>query len=175
MATRNHNGKPGTETPRLKDLSTKETARDPSEGRGEAGRFAPGNRVANGQGIKALIRKGLGDPSDERTAELVKEATRIYLAILRSLPSDGPGVRVLVAAQARHTVLGTYYADAAAKAGLDTTAGLKLADAARSHDYTAQRLSVASYDRAAREQASKPKGKSLADLIAERADAQGDK
>lgn len=139
------------ESPRLKDTPALETARKPTVGRGEAGRFATGNRAAIGQGIKALIRKGLGDPSNPATAELVKEATRLYLALLRSLPSDGPGVRQLCAAQARHAMLATHYANEAANAGLATATGLKLAEAARSHDTTAQRLSVTAFDRAVRE------------------------
>jgi hypothetical protein len=161
-------GKLRTETPRLKDLSTQETAREPSEGRTGSGAFAPGNRIAIGQGTKALIRKGLGDPE----SALVKDATRLYLAILRTLPSDGPGVRVLVASQARHTVLAAFYADAAAKEGLESAKGLKLAEASRSHDTTAQRLSVTAYDRAAREQAAKPRGQSLADVLGDMARAE---
>ena len=167
MADRFTHDKARTETPRLKDLNTKETARNPSDGRSGGGRFATGNRIANGQGTKALIRKGLGDPE----SDLTKDATRLYLAILRTLPSDGPGVRVLVASQARHTVLAAFYADAAAKAGLESPQGLKLAEASRSHDTTAQRLSVTAYDRAAREQAAKPRGRSIADMLSERADA----
>ena len=145
-----------TETPRIKDLCLKETVRDPSVGRGAHGHFAAGNPLAIGQGIKALIRKGLGDPKDPQTGALVKEATRLYLALLRSLPSDGPGVRQLAAAQARHAMLATHYANAAAQAGLATKEGLTLAEASRAHDTTAQRLSVTAYDRAVREAAANP-------------------
>ena len=157
MTARFVKGKARTETPRLKDLSLPETARDPSEGRGEAGRFAAGNRASVGQGIKALIRKGLGDPDDEATGSLVREATRLYLALLRSLPADGPGVRQLVASQARHAMLATHYANEAARVGLGTKDGLAMAEASRAHDTTAQRLSVTAYDRAVREAASKPR------------------
>jgi hypothetical protein len=157
MAERFTKNKVRTETPGYEGPSSGETARDPSEGRSSGGRFAAGNRAAVGQGIKALIRKGLGDPSNAATAEMVREATRLYLAILRSLPSDGPGVRVLVAGQARHTVLATHYANEAARIGLATPQGLKLAEAARAHDTTAQRLAVTAYDRAARERSAQPR------------------
>ncbi len=140
-----------TETPRLKDTPKVKTARDPSEGRDKRGQFAPGNRHSIGQGVKALIKRGLGDAANPATRELVREATRLYSAILRSLPSDGPGVRQLVAAQARHAMLATHYANEAATVGLATPEGLKLAEASRSHDGTAQRLAVTAYDRAVRE------------------------
>lgn len=155
-----------TETPRLKDLHVQETARDPSEGRQEHGHFGPDNRISEDQGTKALIRKGLGDPSDPLTGELVRASTRLYRAILRSLPSDGPGVRQLVASQARHALLATHYANEAAKAGFASDRGLKLAEASRAHDTTAQRLAVTAYDRAVREAAAKPKRDPLAWLTA---------
>jgi hypothetical protein len=159
MATRFVKDKARTETPRLKDLSANEPARDPSAGRGEAGRFGAGNRHGIGQGIKALIRRGLGDPENPATAALVKEATRLYLHLLRSLPSDGPGVRQLVASQARHAMLATFYANEAARVGLATDDGLKLAEASRAHDTTAQRLGVTAYDRATREAAARKGGR----------------
>jgi hypothetical protein len=161
MTTRFTKGQARTETPRVKDLHLVETARDPSEGRGESGRFAPGNRHASGQGIKALIRRGVGDPN----TPMGKEALRLYAGLLRALPSDGPGVRQLVAAQARHASLAAYYSAEAAKVGLATDEGLKLAEAARSHDTTAQRLAVTGYDRAVREAAAKnpPKPGEFAD------------
>jgi hypothetical protein len=166
MTTRFVKGKARTETPRLKDLSTPEAARDPSEGRDGGGRFARGNRTGFGQGIKALIRKGLGDPTNEATGRLVREATRLYLAVLRSLPSDGPGVRQLVASQSRHAMLATYYANEAAREGLASDRGLKLAEASRAHDTTAQRLAVTAYDRAVREAAAKGNGKASSILAA---------
>lgn len=166
MTTRFTKGKVRTETPRIKDLSAVATARDPSEGRTAGGRFGAGNRASVGQGIKALIRKGLGDPEDPATEALVREATRLYIALLRSLPSDGPGVRQLVAAQARHAMLATHYANEAAKVGLSSDVGLKLAEASRAHDTTAQRLSVTAYDRAVREAVTKPRQSATAALVA---------
>lgn len=162
MATRFVKGKARTETPRLKDIPQLDpkTARKPSDGRGSGGRFLPGNRLAIGAGIKALIRQGLGDPNDPATADLVRQATRLYLAIMRGLPSDGPGVRLLVAAQARHATLASHYANEAARAGLATPIGLKLAEAARSHSMTAQRHSVTAYDQAVKDANAAPKHQS---------------
>lgn len=163
-----------TETPRLKDLSIKETARDPSEGRQGHGYFGQGNRQAEGQGTKALIRKGLGNAEDPATGRLVREATRLYLAILRSLPSDGPGVRQLVASQARHAMLATHYANESAREGFASDRGLKMAEASRAHDTTAQRLAVTAYDRAVREAAAnkaKNKARPLYEVLADAAAA----
>jgi hypothetical protein len=166
MSQRNVKGKARTESPRIKDTPALKAARNPSDGRAKDGRFAAGNRVGIGAGYKALIRRGLGDASDPATKQLVKEATRLYLALLRSLPSDGPGVRQLVAAQSRHAMLATHYANEAAKVGLATSEGLKLAEASRSHDGTAQRLATTAYDRAVRESNSKKAGRnSILDAI----------
>ncbi|HOU89569.1 MAG TPA: hypothetical protein PLU22_00925 [Polyangiaceae bacterium] len=158
MTARFTKGKARTETPRLKDLPlalVRESAPDPAEGRDEGGRFAPGNRHSVEQGIKALIRRGLGDPSDPTTGELTREALKLYNALRRGLPSDGPGVRQLVAAQARHATLAGFYANEAARVGLATPEGLKLAEASRAHDTTAQRLATTAYDRAVREGAAR--------------------
>lgn len=54
-------------------------------------------------------------------------------------------------------MLATYYANQAAGVGLGSPEGLKLAEASRAHDTTAQRLSTTSYDRAVREAQSRPK------------------
>jgi hypothetical protein len=156
MSGRFVKGKARTETPRAKDIpacliqTAYETGEERSVGRGEGGRVGPGNRLAVGSGFKAQIRRSLGNPDDPATGPLVKEALKMYASILRDLPDTGPQVRPLVAAQARHTVLATHYANLAVKAGLDTAAGMALADAARAHDTTAQRLSTTAFDRAVR-------------------------
>jgi hypothetical protein len=173
VSTRFVKGKARTETPRMKDLPQCVTDRDPADGRTAGGRFGKGNRASIGQGFKALVRKGLGDPDDPAVGELVRQATRMYMAILRSLPSDGPGVRPLVASQARHAVMATFFANEAARFGLATPEGLKLAEAARAHDTTAQRLSVTAYDRAVREAAAKAKPRPCFDITDEdRAEAE---
>ena len=161
MTTRFVKGKGRTETPRIKDLPVSlvrqatETGRKPSDGRRSDGRFDTGNRLAVGAGEKALIKRGLGDPDDPATAELARDALKLYGATLRSLPSDGPVTRQLSAAYSRNATLACHLANLAAKAGLGTPEGLKLAEAARSHDTTAQKLAVTAYDRAVRE-AGKP-------------------
>jgi hypothetical protein len=111
-----------------------ETAPDPSDGRDTRGQFAEHNRAAVGSGFKAQIRRSLGNPDDPTVGELVRDALKMYRGLLRALPYSGPLVRPLVAAQCRHSVLGTHYANLAARAGLDTPAGMKLSDKAGYHD-----------------------------------------
>jgi len=149
MALRVVKGKLRPESPRLKDLALARggTAVDRSDGRAPDGRFAPGNRAANGRSAKALIRRSLGEGADP---EMVRQALTMYYALLRDMPSDGPSVRQLVAARCRHAVMATRFADEAAKVGLATPAGLKLAEQSRAHDLAAQRLAVTSYDLAVR-------------------------
>jgi hypothetical protein len=147
MPLRNVKGKLRTESPRLKDLSLRRTARDPSDGRDEHGHFAAGNRVATDRALKQLCREGL----EGLDAELARDAMTMYRALLRTSPSDGPAVRQITAAQCRHAVMATSFANAAAKAGLATPDGIKLAEQARSHDLAAQRLAVTAYDLACRE------------------------
>jgi hypothetical protein len=157
MALRLVKGKLRPESPRLKDLPVV-TAGQRSDGRAPDGRFAPGNGAANGRAAKALIRKSLG--ADGADPEMVRQAVTMYHALLRDLPSDGPSVRQLVAARCRHAVLATRFADEAAKVGLATPMGLKLAEQSRAHDLAAQRLAVTSYDlavRGAQRDAERPK------------------
>lgn len=152
MTLRNVKGRLRFETPRLKDLNRPHTERDPAEGRTPDGRFAPGNAAATERGAKSLIKKALGKAADP---DLVREASNLYRALLRDLPSDGPSVRQLTASRARHAVLATRYADEATKAGLMTPAGMKAAELSRSHDLAAQRLAVTAYDLAVREAAAR--------------------
>lgn len=144
MALRIVKGKLRPESPRLKDMSAGTTARDPSAGRTADGRFAAGNGAANGRAAKELIRESLG--TEGADPETVRQALTMYRAILRELPSDGPSVRQLVAARCRHAVMATRYANEAAKVGLATPAGIKLAEQSRAHDLAAQRLAVTAYD-----------------------------
>lgn len=157
MATRFVKGKPRTETPRIKDLPFVKTVRDPSVGRGVGGLFTAGNPHAVGNGWKALIRRSLGSDSDNPVVvDLACNIMKLYRALIRSMPADTPGVRQLLASQARHAFLAAHYATEAAKAGLGTPLGLKLAEASRAHDKTAQGLSVAAYDRAVHEAQARP-------------------
>jgi hypothetical protein len=161
MATRYVKGQPRTESPRAKDLplclvqTAYQTAGERTDGRDEQGRAAPGNRLAIGAGFKAQIRRSLGDPDDPAIGHLVREAVKMYNALLRDLPYDGPQVRPLVAAQTRHAVLGTHYANGAARVGLETAEGMALADKAAHHDGLAARLSTTAFDRAVKMAAAK--------------------
>lgn len=125
MSTRFVKGKARTESPRLKDLHLAPTARDPSAGRDARGQFVAGNGAANGRAAKALVRESLGDGADP---VLVREATTLYRALIRDLPSDGPSVRQLTASRCRHAVLATRFANEAVKVGLTTPGGIKLAE-----------------------------------------------
>lgn len=147
MPDRFTKNKPRTETARFKDISlclVQETARDPSEGRTEGGRFGPGNRIAVDQGMKAFTRREFGDPTNPE----VRDMLRRYRALRRKLPGEDQGVRELVAAQVRNIQKAQAYSRLADEAGLGTPQGMKLAEQARAHDKTAQGLGTASFDRA---------------------------
>jgi hypothetical protein len=151
------NGKARPTLPRSSDLKPVETVPDPSEGRAPGGRFAPGNRISEGQRWKASIRKLLGKgASSEQAANLAREAFRLYLAVLRGLPSDGPTVRMLAALQARHAVLAAFFTDRAAELGLETDAGAVALEQATKHGQRAERLAVTTLDVATKLHGSKP-------------------
>lgn len=153
MAIRNTHDKTRFESPRVKDIPnlTVGTESERTVGRGSDGRFAAGNRAANGRAQKTITLASMGDPKDPRTAQLASQARTLYFAYLRALPSDGPTVRSTIAAQARNTVLAAEYARLAAVAGLATKEGIKLSEQARAHDVTANRLAVTALDIATRE------------------------
>jgi hypothetical protein len=163
MTTRFTKGHTRTESPRGKDLSLTlvhaayGSAGAPSDGRAEQGRFGPGNRHAIGNGFKAQIRRSLGNPDDPAVGELVRQAAKMNAALLRDLPDDGPQVRPLVAAQARHAILATHYSNLAASAGLVTPAGIALSDKAGFHDGLSARLSTTAFDRAVKMAATRPR------------------
>jgi hypothetical protein len=156
MTLRSNPGGVGTESPRLKDTPRLSAAAERTEGRDASGRFAVGNCEQRHKGIKRQIRQSLGDVNSSNS-QLVKDALRLYFAMVRELPSDGAAVRSLCAASAKHSVLAGHLSNLALDSGLATDDGLKLSDAARGHDLAAQRLQVTAYDRAVREHKSKPK------------------
>jgi hypothetical protein len=153
------------ESPQLKDTPTALTVADPSVDRDEHGHFGPGNGAAIGRGLKQVCREGL----EGLDADLARDAMMLYRGVLRSLPAAGPSVRQLVAAQCRHAVIATAFANAAAKAGLASPDGIKLAEHSRSHDLAAQRLAVTAFDLATREAAARPREVHPA-LISQRAE-----
>jgi hypothetical protein len=140
-------GKARTTLPRSSDLRVVETVPDPTEGRSTGGRFAAGNRLAQGQRWKASIRKLLGKgATNEQAAALAREAFRIYLANLRAVPNDGPPVRVLAALLGRHTVLAGFFTDRAVELGIETDAGAAALEQATKHGQRAERLTVTMLD-----------------------------
>jgi hypothetical protein len=151
-------GKARPTLPRSGELKVVETAREPSEGRAEGGRFASGNRIAAGQRWKASIRKLLGKgATNETAASLARESFRLYLALLRELPSDGPSVRVLAALQARHAALAAHFTDRAGEFGFETEAGAGALDVALKHGQRAERLAVTTLDVATKLKGKKPR------------------
>jgi hypothetical protein len=76
MPLRFEHGKTRMAAPRLKDVSARPPARDPSDGRAHGGRFAAGNSISVGHGWKATIRKWLGASvtDDAVVDELVRDA-----------------------------------------------------------------------------------------------------
>ncbi len=144
-------GKARPTLPRASVLAVVDTAGNPTEGRAVGGRFAPGNRHAEGQRWKSSIRKLLGRGATTAEAEqLARESFRLYLALLRGLPSDGPSVRTLAALQARHVVLAARWANRAAELGFDSEDGIAADERSLKHGQRAERLAVTALDVATR-------------------------
>ncbi len=151
MSIETSHGKARPTLPRSSDLAVVDTVPNPSEGRAPFGRFAPGNRIAQGQRWKASIRKLLGRGATSAEAEaLARESFRLYLALLRAMPSDGPSVRTLVALQARHVVLAARWANRAAELGFDSDEGIAADERALRHGQRAERVAVTALDVATR-------------------------
>jgi hypothetical protein len=131
---------------RSSDL-TEATERDPSVDRVEAGRFAPGNRIAVGRGWKEGVRKLLPpDSADAEVQRIADDAALVYRSVLRSLSSDGPLVRLQVAKLARHEAVAGYFQAKAMAAGLSSDEGVALDDRAIKHGQRAERLAVTARD-----------------------------
>jgi hypothetical protein len=140
-------GKARPSLPRSNELAAVQSERDPLEGRDATGRFAPGNPISQGQRWKASIKKLLGrGATNEQAQSVAREAFRLYLAVMRELPSDGATARMLAALQARHAALAAHYTNQAAEAGLDTEAGKELLELASKHGQRAERLAVTCLD-----------------------------
>lgn len=147
MTIERSHGKARPTLPRSSDLSPVETVPTPSEGRDAGGRFASGNRIAHGSRWRATIRRLLGRGATSEQAESVaRQAYRLYCALLRELPSDGPSVRMLAALQARHAALAAFFTDRAAEVGLDTPEGMAALERASKDGQRAERLAVTALD-----------------------------
>jgi hypothetical protein len=133
---------------RSSDLRTSESVRKPTDGRTADGRFAAGNRVSVGAGFKRTAKKLLGPESaggeDERVVR--RDAWRVFVATMRTMPSDAAPVRSLVGLHARHIALAALYAAKASEAGLATAAGMKLQEAADRQSQRAERVLVTALD-----------------------------
>lgn len=136
--------------PRASDLKEPEdTDRSPSVKRDAAGRFVSGNTEARAGRFKRTLRRVLGDDAGQGEAGIVAgDARRIFTHVLRSLPSDAPPVRALVALHARHLALHGFYTAKAEAAGLDTEAGLALLAVADRQSQRAERVLVTALDAA---------------------------
>lgn len=147
MALEQSHGKARPTLPRSSDLSEVQTVREPTEGRGDGGRFAAGNRIAIGAKWKASVKKLLGRTGDDSATEVVgRDSWKIYLATLRAMPSDAAPVRSLVALHARHVAVAGYFTNRAAEVGLDTKEGLAFLEIASHHGQRAERTAVTALD-----------------------------
>jgi hypothetical protein len=156
-------GKARPTLPRSSDLRVVEAAEKPTGERTAGGRFAPGNPIGQGARWKASIKKLLGKGATSEQAEAVaRQAFRLYCALLRELPSDGPSVRVLAALEARHAALAAYFTDRAAELGFETDAGAHALEQATKHGTRAERLAVTCIDVATRFATAKPSKKNSA-------------
>jgi hypothetical protein len=151
MTIEQSHGKARPTLPRSSDLPKIETVRDPSEGRAEAGRFAPGNQHARGHGWKTALKKMLGrEVATEEAAAVANDAWKIFCANVREMPSDGSMVRGLLMRKARHEALSAFWEHRAAEVGLATDEGVKAQAEALKHGQRAERLAVTAIDIATR-------------------------
>lgn len=146
MTIERSHGKARPALVRASDLKQPETERNPTAGRGEAGRFAPGNRIGMGARWKATLKKTVGSAEDGEAGIVASDAKRIMVHVLRSLPSDAAPVRVMAGIHARHTALNAYFTAKAEAAGLDTERGLELLNVASRESQRAERTLVTAHD-----------------------------
>jgi hypothetical protein len=131
---------------RASDLQSAEAATNPSAGRGEAGRFAPGNRIGLGARWKATLKKAMGQAEDGEAGIVAGDARRITTHVLRSLPSDAAPVRVMAGIHARHVALHAYFTAKAEAVGLDTDRGLRFLEIAARESQRSERTLVTLHD-----------------------------
>jgi hypothetical protein len=102
-------------------------------------------------GMKRIIKMTLGSIHAPELNPLARDAAQMAMRVIKEMPSAGTSVCSSVAAQARHRMLATYYANKSLELGPDTEQGQKFAEAAAKHDMTAERIGVSAYDRAVHE------------------------
>lgn len=162
MTIEQSHGKARPTLPRLADVRALPPAAEPNRDRGAGGRFAAGNGVGRGRHWRHVLRKQLGreveGPLAAEVESLASEAYSLAKAFLAELPSDGPGVRALVVARARATVMAARFAHRAWELGPDTLEGAKATETSLKYDQRAERLAVTSLDIATRLARRKPDG-----------------
>jgi len=151
-------GKARPTLPRSGELRPVEAGEKPTEGRDAGGHFAAGNRHGLGARWKATIRRIIGrGATSEQADSVARQAFRLYCALLRELPSDGPSVRTLAALEARHPALAAFETDRAAELGFETEAGQAALERATKHGQRAERLAVTALDVSTRLRAARPR------------------
>lgn len=146
MTFERSHGKARPTLPRASDLRP-EAAAKPTDVRAPHGHFAAGNRTGLGARFVATIKKALGPKVEIGEAKLItRDAKRVFAHTMRSMPSDAPPVRALVAMYARHYALNAYFTIKAAEAGLITPAGMKLQEVADRQSQRAERVLVTAQD-----------------------------
>jgi hypothetical protein len=132
---------------RLTDVSNVKAVRNPSAGRGAGGLFAAKNRIGinarEKNAVSRLLGRGVGD---ETSLAVARDAARLFAGVMREMPHDNASVRQMVALQARHTALASFFTALAAARGLDTPEGLAADERAIKHGQRAERLAVTALD-----------------------------
>ena len=85
------------------------------------------------------------------------DASRVFVALIATMPDDSAPVRQLGALLARHTALAGLWSAKASAAGLGSEEGLEAESRATSHGQRVERLTVTILDVATRLAANKPK------------------
>lgn len=148
MSERSHNQERPS-LPRRGRLAALPSGTRPDPQRDARGRVVgsqAARELAQGSGWKELTTDLAGRQLEGEAPVLGRQCQRLYRALLRSLPSDGPPVRVLVAAQARSAILSARFATKAAELGLDTDEGRAALDMSVKLDQRAERLAISSAD-----------------------------
>lgn len=172
MTIERSHGKARPTLPRSSDLRVVPSTEPERPGQRDArGRFVSGNGAAIGRGEKAAVRRLLGREgatvSDADARRVALDASQVFGATLRELPSDGATVRQLAAMHARHVALAAFWSARASSEGLGTDGGLRAEEQATKHGQRAERLAVTMLDVATRLAAARPKhGAGLAALAA---------
>lgn len=158
MPLERSHGKARPILPRSSDLAPVASVPNPSEGRGPAGRFAPGNRLSINSGQKHAIKRLMGGhATDEEVLIVARDAERAFRGTMRDLPSDGATVRSLAALYSRHVALAAYYTRKAENAGLDSPEGLDWTARATGQGQRAERIAVTALDVATKLAAAQPR------------------